>query len=234
MIKYLQIDKNFNAAKMQEEVLLLEEEWWNQHYNKAHYEGQWSILPLRSMQGTMENVVSVHNAVQQANHYKDTALLTKCPYIKSVLDFFQCEKTSVRLMKLHAGAMIKEHSDLELSFEEGEVRIHIPIITSPQVEFYLEEERVMMQEGECWYLNLSLKHSVRNNGTTDRIHLVIDCKVNDWLKKLFAECFVVQKQIEEKTTDYNKEERVKIIRELRLLNTPAALELAEQMEKELQ
>ena len=44
-----------------------------------------------------------------------------------------------------------------------------------------------MKEGECWYLNLSLKHRVNNFGDTSRIHLVIDCKVNDWIKNLLNE-----------------------------------------------
>jgi hypothetical protein len=38
-----------------------------------------------------------------------------------------------------------------------------------------------MKEGECWYLNFNLPHRVKNSGTADRIHLVIDCVVNDWL-----------------------------------------------------
>ena len=36
------------------------------------------------------------------------------------------------------------------------------------------------------YLNLSRPHAVRNRGTTDRIHLVIDGVVNPWLLDQFA------------------------------------------------
>ena len=38
-----------------------------------------------------------------------------------------------------------------------------------------------MGEGEAWYLNLNLRHSVVNSGPTPRVHLVIDCVVDDWL-----------------------------------------------------
>jgi quercetin dioxygenase-like cupin family protein len=41
-----------------------------------------------------------------------------------------------------------------------------------------------MHEGELWYLDFSQKHRVENNGATDRIHLVMDCKVNDWLVEI--------------------------------------------------
>jgi hypothetical protein len=47
-------------------------------------------------------------------------------------------------------------------------------------------QRVVMNEGECWYNDFNLPHSVANHGTTDRVHLVIDCVLNDWLRALFA------------------------------------------------
>jgi hypothetical protein len=137
-------------------------------------------------------------------------------------------------MKLHAGAIIKAHQDHQLSFEEGEARFHIPVFTNPSVEFFLDDELVKMQQGECWYLNLSLKHSVSNRGVEDRIHLVIDCKVNDWLKKTFTEQAIITKEVENivSHTESN-EEKAKIIRELRRMNTTTSIELADKMEKEL-
>ena len=49
--------------------------------------------------------------------------------------------------------------------------------------------RVVMNEGECAGDNdFNLPHSVANHyGATDRVHLVIDCVLNDWLRALFAE-----------------------------------------------
>src|SRR5205085_10556644 len=85
---------------------------------------------------------------------------------------------------LAAGSKIREHRDLNLGDETGEVRLHIPIVTNPAVEFFLDGVRIVMNEGECWYLNFSLPHRVDNRGVTDRIHLVIDCQVNDWLREL--------------------------------------------------
>ena len=62
--------------------------------------------------------------------------------------------------------------------------MHIPVVTNADVDFFLAGRQLEMKEGECWYLDLSLPHSVRNRGTTDRVHLVIDCEVNEWLRKL--------------------------------------------------
>jgi hypothetical protein len=60
------------------------------------------------------------------------------------------------------------------------------------MEFYLAGSRVVMGEGECWYLDLSQPHRLHNRGKTDRIHLVIDCVVNDWLRSIIP--FEILKQ----------------------------------------
>jgi len=85
-------------------------------------------------------------------------------------------------MRLTPGSRIKEHTDLELSIEEGTARIHVPVTTNAGVEFYLNRSRIVMPAGSAWYLRLSDPHSVYNKGDTDRVHMVIDLGVNDWVK----------------------------------------------------
>jgi hypothetical protein len=232
MIQYLQLKQYFDVATMQSEVSGLTETWWKEHYNKKHYEGSWSIIPLRSAGGDPANVYSLHVSASSNPAYSDTPLLEKCPYIQSVIGFFQCEKTSVRLMKLNAGAVIKEHTDHDMSFEEGEVRFHIPVITNEKVDFFILNDKIPMKEGECWYLNLSLKHRVTNAGNTDRIHLVIDCLVNDWVKKMFADEEAQKKEIDDSAAapQLTAADKLQTILHLREMNTDVANGLADKME----
>jgi aspartyl/asparaginyl beta-hydroxylase (cupin superfamily) len=102
------------------------------------------------------------------------------------LDSINCPKEQVRLLRLAAGSKIKEHKDYFIGIDEGYVRLHIPLITNPLVEFYLDGERIVMNEGELWYLDFGLKHSVFNGGAEDRVHLVVDCRVNEWLMKMIG------------------------------------------------
>jgi len=37
-----------------------------------------------------------------------------------------------------------------------------------------------MKKGECWVLDPNYPHTVDNTGQEDRIHLMIDCKLNEW------------------------------------------------------
>lgn len=228
MIKYLKLPYRFAVADMQREVSALTTRWQD-HYNQRDYEGSWTALPLRSADGSAENTVAYTG---RDTVFTDTPLMEQCPCIRAAIDTLLCEKKAVRLLNLQAGAIIKEHRDKELSFESGEARIHIPIATSKAVEFYLEDERVIMAEGECWYMNFNLMHRVANGGTTDRIHLVIDCVVNDWLKAIFTIGDWEIKSIVKAPAKHSPTEKQAIINALLHLNTPASLSMAEEMSRE--
>ena len=64
------------------------------------------------------------------------------------------------------------------------MRLHVPVHTNADVDFVLDDQRVPMAEGELWFLNFNKYHSVDNRSSVDRIHLVIDCVINDWLRQL--------------------------------------------------
>jgi len=244
MIQYLKTSLTFDPAALQNEFRSLQANNWRSHYNKSHYEGDWTILPLRSINGDPSNVIATH-ILPKGLSYQDTQLLKQCPYIQSVVDSFQCDKTSIRLMKLNAGAIIKEHTDHDMNMEAGEARFHIPVQTNKDVAFYIMEDRIPMLAGECWYLNLSLPHRVHNAGDEDRVHLVIDCLVNDWVKAFLNEPGAIRKEIAafpepkknktdkaapKETDNINK---AKMISELRLMNTGAALQLADELETKI-
>src|SRR5262249_22919300 len=118
------------------------------------------------------------------HEYVPTPLLAACPAIAAALDAFDCPLESVRLMRLGAGSIVKTHTDHDLDVEHGRVRLHIPIVTNPGVDFRLNDEQVVLGEGECWYLRLSDPPSVANHGDRARIHLVIDAIVSPWLREL--------------------------------------------------
>lgn len=152
---------------------------WIAHYNQSDFEGNWSGVALRSSDGTASDLVV------RPLPYFDTPLLARCAYFREVLRAFSCPITAVRLLRLHPGSTIKEHCDPTLGFEDGEIRIHIPIQTSPDVHFFLDGHRVILNQGETWYLDLSRRHRIENRGHADRVHLVIDGLVNDWVRSLF-------------------------------------------------
>jgi hypothetical protein len=153
---------------------------WIAHFVSQNYDGDWSVIPLRGQAGARHPVMMIYPN-PTATEFEDTPMLQACPYFRSVLATFKCPLQTARLMRLAPGSRIKQHTDLELSLEEGSARIHIPVTTNAGVEFYLNDRRVAMEAGSAWYLRLSDPHRVTNNGDSDRVHLVIDLGVNEWL-----------------------------------------------------
>jgi hypothetical protein len=138
------------------------------------------VIPLRAAQGATHPLRMIY-ADPGCKVFVDTPFLARCPYFREVLSIFACPQRSVRLMRLAAGSQIKEHCDPGLDVEHATVRLHIPLTTNPDVEFYLNGTRVEMGAGSAWYPRLTDPHRVVNRGRSDRVHLIIDTELNDWL-----------------------------------------------------
>ena len=179
----VRLPSRFDPAGLQADLQGIAAGEWITHFNTQYFEGSWTGVSLRAApdaDGTL-----FHDPT--AWEYRETPLLAACPHFAAVLAALPCPFRSVRLLRLAAGSNIREHRDQDLGWEAGEVRLHVPAVTNPGVEFHLDGRRVVMREGECWYLDLSRPHRVQNLGAADRIHLVIDCVLTDPLRALILE-----------------------------------------------
>jgi hypothetical protein len=170
----------FDAQMLGSDLARISREAWVRHFVRDNYSGEWSILPLRCRADAMHPSATINPRVD-AMEFVDTPFLEMSPAFRKVLARLECPKLSVRLMRLTPGSEIKEHCDPDLAAEHGLARLHVPITTSPDVDFYLNGTTVAMAAGSCWYLRLSDPHRVVNRGAIDRVHLVIDVVVNEWL-----------------------------------------------------
>ena len=179
----LRLPLSFDPVRLERDLEALSGVAWIEHFVKQNYDGDWSVIPLRGVAGATHPVMMIY-ANPTATEFADTPMLAPCPYFREVLAAFACELQCVRLMRLTPGSVIKEHDDGDLDAANGVARIHIPVTTNAGVEFELNRRRIVMAPGSAWYLRLSDPHRVANKGTTDRVHLVIDAVVNDWLTDL--------------------------------------------------
>jgi hypothetical protein len=177
----VRLPMTFDAAALAADLGAFEERDWTTHFVRDNYEGEWSALPLRAAAGETHKLRMIF-ANPTASAFADTPFLDRAPTIRAALARFECPLKAVRLMRLAAGSVIKEHDDFDPDAESGTARLHVPITTSPDVEFLLNRKPVPMAPGEVWYLRLADPHSVANRGEQDRVHLVIDTWTNDWLE----------------------------------------------------
>ncbi len=180
MLSAIRLPLRFDPAPLRRDVESLQPEEWVPHFNTGIYSGDWSGVALRSVGGLPTQLYPDPTAT---GGFADTVVLDRCPALAAAVAEFRCPLQAVRLLRLGPGAAVSEHCDYRLGFEDGEIRIHVPVTSNPSVDFELEGRRIPMAPGESWYLNFNLPHRVENRGATARIHLVIDCDVDDWLRE---------------------------------------------------
>jgi hypothetical protein len=157
-----------------------------------YHKGEWTGIALHSLGGKD----SVFPSAPGLDEYRETENLRRTPYFKSVLDDLKCPKEVVRILFLPPGGHIKDHFDFHTSFQFGLLRLHIPIITHPDVSFIIDGQRVTWAAGELWYGDFSRVHSVKNDSPVVRVHMVIDVQINDFLLDLFPADFVSRRRAE--------------------------------------
>jgi quercetin dioxygenase-like cupin family protein len=218
LIRSIKFPIVFDTEKLKNDLSKIINKKWTDHYNTNDYTGKWTSVALMSKDGKSD---SIYAFASNNDEIVNTEILDSCTYFKEVLEGFLFEKTAVRLLQLAVGAEIKPHSDHCLGYEDGSFRLHIPIITNPDVEFILDGKRLVMNEGECWYIDANFEHSVANRGKQDRIHLVIDGIRNDWTDDLFYK-EASENEFQKPKTAMSEEQKLLMIAELRKMNTAAA------------
>jgi len=226
--RYIQFNQQYDVQLLKSELAIAMAFDWHDHFNKKDYNGSWQSISLQLASGNEADIFANYGV----NSYKETPLLKKLPYIKSILDSWLCPKESIRLLALHPGAEIKPHQDRGCNYVNGLIRVHIPIQTNIGVEFKVSDERLILEEGSCWYIDFNETHSIINHGNAVRVHLVIDGIRNAWTDKLFAaHGYNIAQEAEPQQMD--KESTLKVIAELERLNSPAALQLIAELKKNI-
>lgn len=228
--KYLKLPYQFDEKKLTNDLQLVLNTEWIDHFNTAGYEGTWNSIALYAPGGDAKNILAMQN---EDTPIIETELIKPCYYFQEVLGQFKCPLLSVRLLNLGVGAIIKPHRDHELGYENNCFRLHIPITTNPQVEFILDDNPLPMLPGECWYTNVNYTHSVANRGTTDRVHLVFDGQRNDWSDELFYSLAPPESYRAEAQAAHSRETILQIIENLEAQENPVNNELIDSLKNQL-
>ncbi|WP_443937131.1 aspartyl/asparaginyl beta-hydroxylase domain-containing protein [Pedobacter sp. MW01-1-1] len=223
MLKYIQFPFQYEAALLKQELVICLQMNWNNHFNSKDYNGDWKSIALRSSTGNENDIYSNYGVTS----YTNTGLLAQLPYIQSIIASWNCETEAIRLMALHPNSEIRPHRDRGCNYKNGTFRIHIPIVTNDKVFFDLEGEKLFLQEGSCWYIDFENTHSIKNEGDTVRVHLVIDGLRNEWSDALFQQNGYVIEQHE--VPQYDEQTKQMMIAELEKMDTDAARQLIEQL-----
>ncbi|WP_397451909.1 aspartyl/asparaginyl beta-hydroxylase domain-containing protein [Pseudomonas sp. NA-150] len=102
------------------------------------------------------------------------------PFVAGIYDFLGAEKNGICVFYyLSPGAVLHPHRDLTGASSNARLRFHVPVITNDNVFFNVSKQRVVMLPGELWALDTSFLHAVENKSSQTRVHIVIECDMNE-------------------------------------------------------
>ncbi len=151
-----------DVDRLRDEVRALPASAWDGH--PSDFAGN-SVARLITVGGGENDEVS--GAMAPTPH------LLASPYIRQVLASFGVVWSRSRLMRLAPGTGVPEHADINYHWF-NRVRVHIPVITRPEVRFHCGDQSVHMAAGEAWIFDNWRRHRVENPAPHERIHLVAD------------------------------------------------------------
>jgi len=118
----------------------------------------------------------------------DRDVLARLPYAREFIhSIIPAQPMRCLLATLPGGQVILPHTDLPAYFAQT-IRIHIPVVTHPQVWVYCDGLSYNMAAGEVWVLNNSTLHAVWNaDPALPRTHLICDFLPSDALVALLLD-----------------------------------------------
>ena len=160
--RFYRLPVQFDDDRLRAEVADLPREAWVPHPNGDP--GNFAVRLISVDGGENEQV----NGVMRMTPHLD-----RSPYLRQVLASFGVVWSRSRLLRLAPGAVVPVHADIHYHWFYR-VRLHVPILTRPQVQFTCDGERVHMAPGEAWAFDNWRLHKVENPTDSERIHLVGD------------------------------------------------------------
>ncbi|MFA6957701.1 MAG: TIGR03032 family protein [Thermoanaerobaculia bacterium] len=161
--EFVRLPYRFDADRLAAELGALGGTDWRPH--PQGHKGNWS-LPLVAVGGDP-------SSDETKGPMLPTPFLARCPYIRQVMSALAAPVGRSRLMLIEGEGEAVSHVDTHYYWAQR-VRVHVPIRTSPGVEFLCGGRSVHMNAGEAWIFDNWRNHNVLNPDSQRRVHLVID------------------------------------------------------------
>jgi hypothetical protein len=155
---------------------------WSENYSKYH-SGGWKTAALFNATGK-----SKENDLEDCSPVP-TDLAKRLPAVRQFIEGLDLQLMWARVLNLGPSACLWEHTDYGAPklTRAPRLRLHVPLQTQPEAVIVLPAHVVHMKQGFVWKLSPdAARHGACNDGSEDRIHLIIDCYVDERLEALLA------------------------------------------------
>lgn len=168
----IKLPMHYDSERLAADLAVTETFAYHKHPLRYH-DGSWNVINLIYSGGEMD-----YRHEGDLGYGKEppapTEALQRCPYFADLLAALPGTIKMARLSALPAGGRIHRHYDPVESVDFEDLRIHIPVRTDPKVRFYLGFRRFQWRVGEAWYGDFTFPHSIYNDSSINRVHLIVD------------------------------------------------------------
>lgn len=217
--EFYQLPLRFDAKRLQQEVAQFGPDDWVPH--PQGFKGNDALLLIAANGNPSDDALK--------GPMLPTPHLKKCPYLQQVLASFSTIFGRTRLMRIADRANVQRHMDANYYWHQR-VRVHVPIMTNPNVRFHCGDQSVHMGEGESWIFDTWKQHKVENPSEFTRIHLVADtvgsARFWDLVKQSAQPHISIPAQSEPKKIEYKVEQKLNLATET--VNAPLVMSPWEQ------
>ena len=161
-IPFVQLPIAFDPSPLLESIQKIGPEHWSQHRLKN----------LRSI------------PLVEWTHGKPSwcSAIDLLPILKHILHAWDAPIGESRVSVLQPGAKVEEHVDIDYYWKHR-FRVHLILQTNTDALFGCDGQVLSLPAGQVWVSNNWAPHWIANNGTSDRIHIVIDTLGSPLLQK---------------------------------------------------
>lgn len=161
---------------VRDEVVQLDEQWTNV-YSEYHTGGWQTLSLLNSTSNPSDTVIEDCKPIE-------TSLLQRMPQTRSLLRGLGFSYMWARLARLETDSFLLEHRDYQELKDVRRLRLHIPLVVNPFASLVINNTRIHLALGYIWKLNPLHRHGACNFGKEARIHIILDCYVDEVLDAL--------------------------------------------------
>ena len=161
--EFVRLSLRVDAERLHDEVAQVDESLWRPH---PQGEPGNSAVALVAVAGDPQDDST-------KGPMRPTPVLASLPYCRAVIAALGAPIGRTRLMRIDGEGEVSAHADTNHYWWEH-VRVHVPVLTNPDVTFRCDNASVHMAPGEAWAFDTWRRHRVTNPAADRRIHLVID------------------------------------------------------------
>jgi quercetin dioxygenase-like cupin family protein len=169
------------------------------HQNTKHIDIRKSVFPKKESEikqlTKQERLYIAADSQYHELHLKNYQYFKKTySYLEKFADEIGGQLTRIMVVSLLPGTEILAHIDQGEYYVDKD-RYHIPIQTKGSLNI-CENEHQVYKEGELWWFDNKKTHSAKNEGDTERVHIIFDIlpkrrnslrKARDFFEKLLSD-----------------------------------------------